>query len=286
VCKESFEAMKHSYERAFGSEAAFPETWFNFDLDTLYVDWGGVETGGISFRPEDVAAKVKHLAVLHTGPNYVRWGLTHEQWLSYIFFEFCNLQTLTLVHKRHVFGRRKQLVFMKPTDLIGWFYDSHTVGTIRGCTDVDVAELERERGLVFTGFFKCRGSNHPTDQHDKRFEERREGRMKAGMQPWNIPKIERKIITSPKCKERLVEIAGGLCLAETLFSMSLTWAMKDLNLDEPSASLTFSQQIRYLELIIGEVRTTIDDQPQFLIRNYIEELLGFKKLRAERTRPL
>jgi len=134
VCKESFEVMEHFYERTFGSESAFPETWFNFDVDTLYVDWGGVETGGISFRPEDfgdVAAKVKHLAVLHTGPNYIRRGLTHEQWLSYILFEFCNLHTLTLVHKRHVSGRREQLAFMKPTDLIGWFYDSHTVGMIR-----------------------------------------------------------------------------------------------------------------------------------------------------------
>ena len=94
VCKESFEAMERFYEPTFGSEAAFPEALFNFDLDTLYVDWGGMETGGISFRPEDfgdVAAKVKHLAVLHTGPNYIRRGLTHEQWLSYILFEFCNL---------------------------------------------------------------------------------------------------------------------------------------------------------------------------------------------------
>jgi hypothetical protein len=96
--------------------------------------------------------------------------------------------------------------------------------------------------------------------------------MKAWKQPWNIPKIEKKIITSAECKERLVEIAGGLCLAETLSSMSLTWAMKDLNLDEPSTSLTFSQQIRYLELVADEVRTTIDDQPQFVIRNYIERL--------------
>jgi hypothetical protein len=96
--------------------------------------------------------------------------------------------------------------------------------------------------------------------------------MEAGKQPWNIPKIERKIITSAECKERLVEIAGELCLAETLSSMSLTWAMKDLNLDEPSTSLTFSHQVRYLELIIDEVRTTIDDQPQSAIRNHIEGL--------------
>jgi hypothetical protein len=50
-------------KRAFSSEPVFPDTWFNFDLDTLYVGWGGVETGGIFFRPEefgDVATKVKH----------------------------------------------------------------------------------------------------------------------------------------------------------------------------------------------------------------------------------
>jgi hypothetical protein len=275
VCKESFEVMEHFYARTFGSEAAFPETWFNFDLDSLYVDWGGVETGGISFRPEDfggVAAKVKHLAVLHTGPNYIRRRLTHEQWLSYILFEFCNLQTLTLVQGRHVSGRREQLAFMKPTDLIGWFYDSHTVGMIRDCTDVNRAELEREREGWFSQDFSTDWelADDPIIKDIKRFEERREGRMKAGKQPWNIPKVERKIITSAKCKGRLVEIAGGLCLAETLSSMSLTWAMKDLNLDEPSTSLTFLQQIRYLELITDEVRTTIDDQPQFLIRNYIE----------------
>jgi hypothetical protein len=38
VCRESYGVASKLYSPAFGTESARPQTYFNFDLDTLYLD--------------------------------------------------------------------------------------------------------------------------------------------------------------------------------------------------------------------------------------------------------
>jgi len=40
ACKESFAVASKIYTRAFGTEHSSPQTWFNFEIDTLYLDLG------------------------------------------------------------------------------------------------------------------------------------------------------------------------------------------------------------------------------------------------------
>jgi hypothetical protein len=40
VCRESSQVACKYYERVFGTKTTFPEVWFNFEIDTLYLDWG------------------------------------------------------------------------------------------------------------------------------------------------------------------------------------------------------------------------------------------------------
>ena len=74
VCRESYRVAKEKiYKKSFGSKCALPRTWFNFELDTLYLDWGYYEShkygeDGILFDfdswdfGEDIK-RVQHLAI-------------------------------------------------------------------------------------------------------------------------------------------------------------------------------------------------------------------------------
>ncbi|KAH7355304.1 hypothetical protein BKA65DRAFT_498104 [Rhexocercosporidium sp. MPI-PUGE-AT-0058] len=46
VCRESYNMALSIYSRCFGTGCSAPATWFNFDLDTLYLDWGVAENRG------------------------------------------------------------------------------------------------------------------------------------------------------------------------------------------------------------------------------------------------
>lgn len=79
VCRESSEAVKKQYSKAFGTEASAPTTLFNFESDTLFLDWGyflGDGVPRISFneyeRSDDIK-QVRNLAVWNgpiTGPLF------------------------------------------------------------------------------------------------------------------------------------------------------------------------------------------------------------------------
>jgi hypothetical protein len=64
VCHESFEVASYHYKKAFGTEHAFPETWFDFERDTLYFGW---DDRDLAQEPHDFlmeeAQKVQHLAL-------------------------------------------------------------------------------------------------------------------------------------------------------------------------------------------------------------------------------
>lgn len=40
VHRESYQVASKTFSRVFGTDISFPETWFNFAVDTLVLDWG------------------------------------------------------------------------------------------------------------------------------------------------------------------------------------------------------------------------------------------------------
>ena len=63
MCRESFEVASQHYNTA-GTEHVFPETWFDFERDTLYFGWDDQDP---SLKPQDFlmeeARKAQHLAL-------------------------------------------------------------------------------------------------------------------------------------------------------------------------------------------------------------------------------
>lgn len=117
-----------------------PVTWFNFEIDTLYLDWGWHGFSGLSFDAGhlgDVASQVKHLAIYHSPQDLQLRGMGDpEELLCEILVEFCNLETLTLVNRRHN-DRVSDLVFMNPMDLLIW-----QPFQCQNIADIDIAKLD------------------------------------------------------------------------------------------------------------------------------------------------
>ncbi|CAG8959430.1 hypothetical protein HYFRA_00001328 [Hymenoscyphus fraxineus] len=72
ICKESHHVARQMYTKAFGTRYAPPSTWFNFELDTLYLNWGvsydenDYERWWLCYHPEHLDAdieKVQNLAL-------------------------------------------------------------------------------------------------------------------------------------------------------------------------------------------------------------------------------
>jgi hypothetical protein len=66
VNRESHDFTRTHYAKAFGSRYSFPETWFDFERDTLLVDWGWdsrTNLSNVKFSLED-RDRVRNLAML------------------------------------------------------------------------------------------------------------------------------------------------------------------------------------------------------------------------------
>jgi hypothetical protein len=62
VCQESYKVVRKQYSKAFGTEASAPTTLFNFEIDTLYLDWGCILRDGvprISFNEHELSDDIK-----------------------------------------------------------------------------------------------------------------------------------------------------------------------------------------------------------------------------------
>jgi hypothetical protein len=106
TCRESFSVGSKAYSRSFSSLGSFPQTYFNFELDTLYLDWltypdCGLLLDGLlsSYLCSDELAKIKRLAVdddilLHSPES-------HESFLCDILAVFGNVEKFTLVTEHH-----------------------------------------------------------------------------------------------------------------------------------------------------------------------------------------
>jgi hypothetical protein len=106
VCRESFEVATKHYTKAFGTCNASPSTWFDFERDTLYLDWDIIAEEELVPRDFLIseASRVRHLATFDF-PQRSHWSNfmrgvdypDYESWLCEIFSVFTNLTQLTVV---------------------------------------------------------------------------------------------------------------------------------------------------------------------------------------------
>jgi 2EXR family len=125
VCKESYMvATQRIYTKSFASQYSLPETWFNFELDTLYLDWGfsydedDPDEIGLFFDPEDLGAdikKVQNLALYSRGNPYDE---PDDEFLSQILSDFGNVRNLTMVPPRYKSDETANLVFLEFSEVV------------------------------------------------------------------------------------------------------------------------------------------------------------------------
>ncbi|KAG4429596.1 hypothetical protein IFR05_014920 [Cadophora sp. M221] len=119
VCRESYSMALEMYSKCFGTETSAPATWFNSDLDTLYLDWGASEnrdmwsTREVDYSPNDLsddAKCVQNLALyIDSLPNsYINWILRR-----------CgSVRSLTVVPKLTDVTDLASLVYLEEEDVL------------------------------------------------------------------------------------------------------------------------------------------------------------------------
>lgn len=248
VCRESLEVVERFYTKAFGSWNAFPETWFDFEVDTLYLDWGW-NSNGMQFSASDFAGeapRVKHLALYQAKDDYhVTNPGDYEDFMCEIFVDFNNLKTLTLVNKRHKPNESDSLVFMEPVDLLIWQgYEKKT------SPDIDLTRLD----ACIDDWLDSDTFDSPITMDWDELERFRKQWAENRIPPWKMPYINRRIITTDVMKGMLGEIAGGPSKVEKLSTLSRSW-LRGMTLDSvgtmDSVDLTPTQQRMYLDLFIA-----------------------------------
>jgi hypothetical protein len=122
VCRESFEVASRHHPRVFGTAYSPPTVSFNFQKDTLYLDWA---FPGPSLRnPYELKdfswvelAKVRYLAVECDEDYAEALGFENtEEFLAMVLGYFPSLEKLTIssVDAYHSIEDSGDLVFMKP----------------------------------------------------------------------------------------------------------------------------------------------------------------------------
>jgi hypothetical protein len=115
-------AKEKIYTKSFGTDYGFPTTWFNFELDTLYLDWGYHlnSNGDVIFKffledfGEDVK-KVQNLAI-HSGEYPA--GILASEWINAVLGYFGNVRNLTMVSPQYEDDDGADLVFLEWSDVI------------------------------------------------------------------------------------------------------------------------------------------------------------------------
>jgi len=123
VCRESYLVAKEKiYTKSFGTEYRIPTTWFNFELDTLYLDWGYyVNSDGdvnFDFFPEDFGEDVKKVQNLAIHSGEYPGGILTSEWINAVLGYFGNVRNLTLVPPRQEDDDCADLVFLEWSDII------------------------------------------------------------------------------------------------------------------------------------------------------------------------
>ena len=193
ACRESWTVASKVYTRAFGTAQAYPETWFDFKRDLLYLDFDHL-LADLSF---DVK-KVENLAVcahpIDFNNRFYQRGID-ERFLAEILAYFGNVKILTLVNSQHTVLDRGELVTTDVTSIGRSFLYfrgldmaySRSFDKRVAARNLSPQEIEWET----QGHF-------PFKIDDL---ERHRTNLREGQQPrFKLPKIERKTITAFETK--------------------------------------------------------------------------------------
>jgi len=198
ACHESFKIASRSYTPSFSSLGSWPQTYFNFKLDTLYVDWATGHSPYVddvvdvlqSVAASDEFAKIERLAVNDEIP--FQYG-EYETDLCRVLGLFGNVRDLTIVHMdftgpamQAAFGNLGlgPKIFVEPVDVT------------RRCYMFDYPEYhinhDSENAPAKEEYYKVIG---------ERFDEERDLAISLG-KPFVRPVIDHKILMTPKMKAK------------------------------------------------------------------------------------
>ncbi|KAH6674708.1 hypothetical protein B0J14DRAFT_587939 [Halenospora varia] len=218
ACRESNENLSGRYQKAFATEAAFPETYFDFDRDILYIRYDKFGGGPYKFKQflglhiqglnniEDFR-KVKNLAIYIDSstlldPNYddrndsdprlCRWAANLIEVL------FRQLENFTFVLQHHESSTEKSdgsYVLIDPIDIDKTISNLEYFIASYHRRELDVTEPENARLIL------SRLEVNMKELHDIRT-----ARMERGGPHWEIPEVHYKIAVRSDRKAKLDEL--------------------------------------------------------------------------------
>lgn len=163
VCRESRVVVLPSYMKAFENKTTAP-VWFNFQLDTLYVDWQCAGHSDILWPVSELGSdvtKIEKLAIWHVRPAQLDivfnesgegwayanqfpgfWAGDSEHRLQRFLTPFSSVKTVTLVHRQHTseVDEVKDLV-----ELDGMYEIQHSLRIFNSATKYYYRDMERDR---------------------------------------------------------------------------------------------------------------------------------------------
>ncbi|PVH80435.1 hypothetical protein DL98DRAFT_654825 [Cadophora sp. DSE1049] len=132
LCVESHKVARNTCTKCFGTETYAPTTGFNFDLDTLYLDWGAgrvagygntVENTGFEFyfSPDNLGDDVKPVQKLALYYGAYPIDLHASVRIDHVLERFGHVQRLTIVPPRVEEEEEKDhanLVYLEYVDVV------------------------------------------------------------------------------------------------------------------------------------------------------------------------
>jgi hypothetical protein len=120
ACRESRGIASKIYSKAFGSNVSPPLTWFDFERDTLYLDWGCIEEKQVGFWLGELSAdirRVENLAVFDApaSSKMLPPDADYTFWIDKVLQSFTNVRRFTIVDRDHDFRESSDLVWAGDT---------------------------------------------------------------------------------------------------------------------------------------------------------------------------
>jgi len=207
VCRESYCVATRYYKRSFGTASSFPETWFDFDLDTLYLDMGVFEQGR-RYNPSHLSCDawlVKNLAVF-SRPFLFNRTRSWESYLAAVISSFPRVKGFVHVARRHGVEDCRDLSFMDPIDI------DETVAVYSEPYDPDVDNDCRKHNNRYATATEQRTS-FDSSLFAREYFLRWSHTAKWERPLWDLPDIHNKIVTTTWRKNEF-EAAKSSYMAE------------------------------------------------------------------------
>ena len=208
ACRESFQVAREHYTPAFSTLGCIAETYFNFDLDILFIDSESFFrrtrsfTVGLGQVPSKDLRKVKNLAVTPPAPLY---EMDWEEWVNDVLGTFGNVRHLSVVAKPF------DPLLSPAIDQPGTVLVFKRFAEIKPATYLESDGSTRffEDVVYDFGVFSYSSLEIARRRWDKRIERRRQRGRDKGQSCWKIPEIDYMVVlTSAKSSELEQSLEG------------------------------------------------------------------------------